>query len=174
MEKLGIEFKRIMAREIKEKLRDRDELFFSSFNGLAVAEQERLRRKLKEHKAAFMVMKNRIARKVFAEMQIGESASFMRKMTAVIIGSGDPVSISKILLEFAEKNEKFSVLGAYVGGQILERSSVKQLAVIPAKEVLLAQIVSGISSPLRGLVNCLSATMRNFVVVLDKIREKKV
>ncbi|MFH1245120.1 MAG: 50S ribosomal protein L10 [Candidatus Omnitrophota bacterium] len=174
MEKLGIELKRIMAREIKEKLQNKDELFFSSFSGLAVDEQERLRRRLKDNKASFMVVKNRIAQKVFSQLQIEELSTFMQQMTAITVSSGDPVSISKILLEFAEKNEKFVVVGAYVGGQTLNRNSVKQLATIPAKEVLLAQIVRGIKSPISGLVNCLSATMRNFVVVLDKIREKKV
>lgn len=174
MEKLGIEFKKIMAREIKEKLQNREELFFSSFSGLTVAAQERLRRSLKDSKASFTVVKNRIAQKVFTQLQIEELGSFMQKMTAITISNGDPVSISKILLAFAEKNEKFVVLGAYVGGQTLDRNSVKQLATIPAKEVLLAQVVMGIRSPLFGLVNCLSATMKNCVVVLDKIREKKV
>ncbi len=173
MEKLGIECKKLMAKEIKTRLMGTSCLFLTSFNAMAVSEQEQLRRKLKEMNAFLFVVKNRIARQIFQQLKFEPLAALMQGMTALTLGGDDSIAVSKTLVDLTKKNENFKILGAYVDEQLLNLDSVKRLAAIPSKEILFAQIVSGFQSPIQGLMNCLSATVRGLVVVLDKIREKK-
>ncbi len=175
MEKPGIgrECKQLMAKEITASLKESTELFVISFNGMAVSEQDKLRRKLNEVDASLVVVKNRLAKQALRELKLEDLSTLMQGLTALSLGGRDTLTVSKTLVDFAQKQENCKILGAYVDRQLLDQNSVKKLASIPSKEALLSQIVYGLKSPIQGLVNCLSATIRNFVVVLDKIRENK-
>lgn len=173
MEKLGIECKKLMAEEIKERLKKYSSFFITSFNSMAVSEQEVLRKKLKEVEASLFVVKNRIAKRAFNQLNWQDLAALLKGPTAIALGGDNPISVSKALVDFANKNENFKILGAYVDNQILDLSSVKTLASIPSKEILLTRIVREINLPIQGLVNVLSATMKRFVMVLDQIRQNK-
>lgn len=172
MEKFGKECKELMVEEIKEKLKSSGGLFISSFKITPVSEQEQLRRKLKEFGASFFVVKNRIAKQAFDQLDVKALNPLMQGLTALTLGGGDLVCVSKALVDFAKKHEGFKVLGAYVDKQLLDLSSINRLASIPSKEALFAQIVYGFKSPIQGLVNSLSGTIRNFIVVISKIQEK--
>ena len=64
--------------------------------------------------------------------------------------------------------------GAILGGQqLLSKEQVFALADLPSKETLIAQVVGTIAAPLRGLVTVLSGPQRNFVTVLERIKEQK-
>ncbi len=173
MEKFGIECKKLMAKETKERLKESPGFFVASFKAMAVSEQEELRRKLKEIDVSLFVVKNRIAKRAFKELKQEAVAALLQGPAAITLGGCDSISISKALVNFAGKHENFKILGAYLDEQVLDLSSVKTLASIPSKEVLLAQIVGGFKSPIQGLVTSLSAMIKKFVIVIDKIREKK-
>ena len=173
MEKFGVECKKLMVEEMKERLQGSCALFITSFNTMGVSEQDELRRKLKEVNASLLVVKNRLAKLAFKQLNHEAIASLLQGPTGITFGSGDSLSVSKTLVNFAGKHENFKILGAYFDQQLLDPNSVKELASIPSKEALLAQIVIGLKSPIQGLMNALSGTIRNFVVVIDKIREKK-
>ena len=162
-----------MAEKVKERLEQASELFITSFNTVAVSEQDTLRRKLKQIDASFFVVKNRLAKQAFRQLKLEALIPLMKGLTAISLGGRDILSVSKTLADFAESQKNFKIMGAYVDRQILGLCWVKKLASIPSKEALFAQIVYGFKSPIQGLVNSLSATIRNFVVVLDKIRENK-
>lgn len=173
MEKFGIECKQLMAKEIKERLKTSSTLFVTSFEKMTVPEQEELRSKLKEIDASLFVVKNRIAKQVFQQLNSNSLSSLMKGLTTLTLGGPDPVSVSKALVEFAGKHKSFAILGAYVDERLLDVASVTQLASIPSREVLLTQIVMGLKSPIQGLVTSLSATIKKFVLVIDRIREKQ-
>ena len=48
-----------------------------------------------------------------------------------------------------------------------------RLAALPGRDVLLAQVVGTTQAPLRGLVNCLNASLRDLVNVVKAIEDKK-
>ncbi|MFH1046264.1 MAG: 50S ribosomal protein L10 [Candidatus Omnitrophota bacterium] len=175
MKKQGLGFgcKETMAKEMKEKLAKCSQLFVTTFRTMPVVEQEELRRRLKEIKASLFVVKHRIVRHVFKELDM-ESLNKMRSgMTAIALGEEQSNRLPKVLLEFAAKNENFKVFAGYWENQLLDLPTVKRLATMPSREVLLAQVFGGFKLPIQGLVNTLAATMRGVVIVLNKISEKK-
>lgn len=173
MEKLGSNCKKHMVEEIKKKINSSSHLFVSSFSKMPVGNQDQLRQKLNEIDASLLVVKNRLAKQAFKQLKKDELSSLLSGMTAISLGGRDFLAISKTLVKFAESQEDFTILGGYADEQILDAASIKKLAAIPSKEVLLAQLISGIKSPIQGLVNSLSGTIKKFVLVVDKIRENK-
>jgi large subunit ribosomal protein L10 len=173
MKKYGIECKKLMVEEIREKLEKPSAIFITSFNAMLVPEQEQLRRKLKEINTSLFLVKNRIAKQAFIQSGKETIASLIQGPTALALSNGDSVAISKVLIDFTKKYNNFKILGAYIDEQLFDFALVKKLASIPSREVLLAQVIGGINSPIQRLLNSLSGSITKFVIVLHKISNQK-
>jgi large subunit ribosomal protein L10 len=58
------------------------------------------------------------------------------------------VAAAKVVAEFAKTNDKLVIRGGVYGGKVLDVEGVKQLASIPSREVLLAQVCGLLMSPI--------------------------
>ena len=71
--------------------------------------------------------------------------------------STDAVAAAKVVAEFAKTNDKLVIRGGAYAGKALDVNGVKQLASIPSKEVLLAQLVGLLQSPISRTARVLAA-----------------
>ena len=62
--------------------------------------------------------------------------------------SVDAVAAAKVVADFAKTNDKLVIRGGAFAGKALDVNGVKQLANIPSKEVLLAQLCGLLMSPI--------------------------
>jgi large subunit ribosomal protein L7/L12 len=76
--------------------------------------------------------------------------------------SVDAVAAAKVVADFAKTNDKLVIRGGAFAGKALDVNGVKQLASIPSKEVLLAQLCGLLMSPISRTA-----------VVLGALAEKK-
>jgi large subunit ribosomal protein L10 len=97
--------------------------------GLTVAEMTDLRGRLRKEGAALKVVKNRLAQK--ALNGAGEGANALFKGPVAIAYGPDPVSAAKVATQYAKDNEKFLVVGAMMGEQVLDAKGVDALAKLP-------------------------------------------
>jgi large subunit ribosomal protein L10 len=173
MENIGRECKKLMRQEVTKRIEDSSNIFITSFKSMGVSEQDQLRQKLGEIDASLLVVKNRIARQVFDQLDLQPLSPLMKGLTALTLGGSDALAVSKVLVNFAGKNEGFSILGGYVDEQVVDLNSIRSLALIPSREVLLTKLVCALKSPIQGFATTLFATIKKFVVAIDKIKEKK-
>lgn len=109
------------------------------------------------------------------EIGIDGLDSYLEGPTAIAISETDPVAPAKIIAEFV-KEHKLKVLGVKAGlveGKVIDAAGVKALAELPPREVLIAQVLAGMQSPIVGLVNVLQGSIRNVVYALDAVRQQK-
>jgi large subunit ribosomal protein L10 len=71
--------------------------------------------------------------------------------------SVDAVAAAKVVAEFAKTNDKLVIRAGAYGGKALDVNGVKQLASIPSKEVLLAQLLGLMQSPISRTARVLAA-----------------
>jgi large subunit ribosomal protein L10 len=71
--------------------------------------------------------------------------------------SEDAVAAAKVLSDFAKGNDKLIVKGGAYAGKALNADGVKSLAAIPSKEVLLAQLLGLMQSPISRIARVLAA-----------------
>lgn len=146
---------------------------FSDFRGVSVAKLQALRRLLKQTGAEYSVSKKTLFDRALAGAGVDLSTKKFEGELGVAFGYEDEISPAKTLFKFSRENDTFKILGAILGGKILQEKEAVALAKLPSREVLIAQVVGALSSPLRELVGVLRGNMRNFVVVLNKINEQK-
>lgn len=141
--------------------------------GLTVAEVTRLRKTLREADAEFRVVKNTLIRLASRDTGFEKLADAFIGPTAVGFARNDPVALAKAMKEFAAGNPKFRLKAGYLDGKVLSAREIEALADLPSREVLIAQLVGALASPLRRLAQAMSDPPRKMVYALHSIHEKK-
>lgn len=122
-------------------------LVMAEYRGITVADMTKLRNEARKQGVSLSVLKNTLARRAVAGSQfevVGE------QMTGPLIYgfSVDAVAAAKVVADFAKTNDKLVIRGGAFAGKALDVNGVKQLASIPSKEVLLAQLCGLLMSPM--------------------------
>lgn len=160
------------VEELKENIQGNSIAIMSQYKGISVAEVTDLRSKLRAEKIVFKVYKNTLAKRALDELDLSEVGTFIDGPT-VWAFSEDPVAPAKILKDFSKEAEAIKMRGGVLDGKVVSAETLSELASLPSREQLLAQVVGTIAMPLRNLVGVLSAVPRNMVNVLDQIRKQK-
>ena len=121
-------------------------LVMAEYRGITVADMTKLRNEARSNGVALSVLKNTLARRAVVGSSFEVAAD---QMTGPLIYgfSEDAVAAAKVVAEFAKTNDKLVIRGGVYGGKALDANAVKQLASIPSKEVLLAQLCGLLMSP---------------------------
>ncbi len=131
-------------------------LVLAEYRGITVAAMTKLRAEARGAGVTLSVLKNTLARRAVAgtAFEVGSE-----QMTGPLIYgfSVDAVAAAKVVAEFAKTNDKLVIRAGVYGGKILDVNGVKQLASIPSKEVLLAQLVGLLQSPISRTARVLAA-----------------
>ncbi len=173
MVQLAKECKKIMVKEVAQKLGASSGLFLTDATGLPNKEMEDLRRKLKTAKADYLVVKNSICRLALHELKLNQFDSLLVGTTGIGIFSDDPVSSSKVLVNFSREHKTLKIKGAILDGTLLTPETINELAALPSREVILARVLGGMKAPITNFVNLLQANIRNLVNVLNGLSKKK-
>ena len=172
--KMKREEKQQVVNELHEKFSTATVAILTEFNGLGVSEMTELRQKLRSVKGELRVVKNTLARRAAEGTSMTATQDAFQGPIAVTFGYADPVAPAKILKEFVDKRtEKIRVKIGVVEGQVLDAVGLKRVASLPKKEVLIADLMSRMQSPMSGLVGGLQGILRKFVYVLSAIEKKQ-
>jgi large subunit ribosomal protein L10 len=122
-------------------------LVIAEYRGITVADMTKLRNEARSKGVSLSVLKNTLARRAVAGSAFEVVAD---QMTGPLIYgfSEDAVSAAKVVADFAKTNDKLVIRGGAFDGKALDVNGVKQLANIPSKEVLLAQLCGLLMSPI--------------------------
>ena len=131
-------------------------LVMAEYRGVTVADMTKLRSNARSNGVSLSVLKNTLARRAVADTGF---AVVSDQMTGPLIYgfSEDAVAAAKVVAEFAKTNDKLVIRGGAYGGKALDVNGVKQLASIPSKEVLLAQLLGLMQSPISRTARVLAA-----------------
>ncbi len=122
-------------------------LVMAEYRGITVAAMDKLRVNARSNGVSLSVLKNTLARRAVAGSPFEVAGD---QMTGPLIYgfSEDAVAAAKVVADFAKTNDKLVIRGGVYGGKVLDQDGVKQLASIPTKEVLLAQLCGLLMSPM--------------------------
>jgi large subunit ribosomal protein L10 len=131
-------------------------LVIAEYRGITVADMTKLRAQARSSGVDLSVLKNTLARRAVAGSPFEVVGD---KMTGPLIYgfSVDAVAAAKVVADFAKTNDKLVIRGGAFAGKALDVNGVKQLANIPSKEVLLAQLCGLLMSPISRTAVVLSA-----------------
>ena len=161
-----------MSREKKAQIIDRLQEAFAKcsvgiltdYRGLSVPEMVILRRKLRESKVEYKVVKNTLAR--FAAERAGRDdlVSFFEGPIAIAFGYDDITGPAKVLADYIRTSESsIDIKGGFLSEGLLTSEDVITLSTLPSREVLLAKLLGGMQGSIIALLNCLTAPIRGVI-----------
>ncbi len=142
----------------------------ASPQGLTVAQVTRLRRTLREVGGEFKVAKNTLARLAVQDTSFSRLQELLDGANGVVFSYRDPVVVAKALVKFAEENAKFTIRGGVFEGSVLGPQAVADLAKLPSKEVLLAQLLGLLQAPAAQLLRTIQEPGARMVRLIEQLR----
>jgi len=140
----------------------------TDYRGLTNAEMTALRRRLEKSGVKYRVVKNTMARFAAERVGMAELADSFEGPIAIAFGYGEITETPKALLDYIDSEKSIlSVKAGFLADRLLSTADVKTLSRLPAREVLLAQVMGGMQSPIMGLLNCLNAPIRGIIYGLQ-------
>lgn len=163
---------------LKEQLSSAKGAVLTGYRGLTVAQDMKLRAKLREAGVTYHVVKNTMVRIAANEIGLEGLYPVLNGTTALAVSADDAVAPAKVIYEFIKENklentEVLTIKAGLVEGKVINVEEVKALASLPSREVLIAKVLGSMQAPISGVVNVLQGTIRNAVYVLDAIRAQK-
>lgn len=162
------------VEDLKKIFSENEGIIFTDHTGLKAQDAVDVRDRLVESESYLKIIKNTLgliaAKEVFSDIDLDE---IMTGPTSIVIARKDMVRTAKVLKEFSKELEVLIIKAGIMDKKLIDTDSIKKIADLPSREVLLTQIVTAVQSPISGLVNTLSGITRNLVMVLDAVRVKK-
>lgn len=148
---------------------------FAQINGLSVAEAQELRRQATANKTVVRVVKNRLVK-----VAMQESEHFKQADTSGLTGqllyafnADDEVASAKNLADFAKSHDSIKLMGGYdATGRLLGEVEITQLAALPNKDNLRAQLIGTMSAPVSGFVRVLAGNVSGLLYALKARQEQ--
>lgn len=150
------------VEEIKSYIKECKGMVVVEYQGISVAEDTALRAKFRAQDVQYRVLKNRLVLRAFQELGIDGFDHHLNGASAFAFANGDALAAAKIVVEEGKNIKALKAKCGLMDGAYIDESVVTKLASIPSKEVLLAQLLGMLQSPISG-----------FARAIQQVAEKK-
>jgi len=145
----------------------------TEYRGLSVAQITRLRREVRQASGEYRVIKNTLVRRALKDTAYAALEPLLEGPNGWVFAYEDPVMLSKVLLKFADDNEKLTIKGGVFEGAFMEPAKVKVLAQMPSKPELQAKLLATIQAPASQLVRLMQEPGARIARLLEALRKQK-
>lgn len=155
-----------LVEEYAAWLRESSAVIMAEFPGVAAKDMYKLRVKLRDTNSQLHVVKLTLFIRALAEAGLPVPEDMLTGSMIMAFAQDEPPATAKALMDFAQDFETFQVKGGLLGEKIIDAQSVKALAELPPKSIVLAGLISTLEGPMSQLVNVLNAPLRELAQVL--------
>ena len=158
---------------LTEKLKRTKVAVLTDYRGLTVSQLQELRSRLRGGNVEYRVIKNTLARRAAEAAGVPALESELKGPIAIAFGYDDLGLPARLINEFVRATRlKLEVVGGLVEGRVFDKDQIKQLADLPSREVLLAQLLGTLQSPVAQLVGIMQTPVQQLIGVLNAYKEK--
>jgi large subunit ribosomal protein L10 len=170
---VNLKEKKRITKDLNERFTKAAVVFVTDYKGLDVTAINDLRRKLTEEEVEYQVAKNSLLIRAAEGTDVDLIKDIFKGPNAVALSYSDPVSPAKVLTDFAKDNKVFEIKAGVMDGAVLDSNQIKALADLPSREVLLGMLLSTMNSIPTGFVRTLAEIPRQFLNVLQALKDQK-
>lgn len=150
------------VEELRERLERCVIAISTEFRGLSMTEMVALRRTMREAGVEIRVVKNRLFARAATEAGRPDMAGLVEGPTAIVFGFDDIITPAKAVTEHAKSaRNAFAVRRGMMDGQLLSLADIEDLASLPSREQLIAQLAGTLQAPIARLLGLLNNLLTN-------------
>ena len=167
------EQKSAVIEEIAVQIQESQAVFAIDYRGITVQQAAELRGKLREADASLRVVKNTLTERAADNAGADSLKALLEGPTALTFVRGDAATAAKAVADYGRATSLLAFKGGVMDGQALAAEQISAIARLPSRDVLNAQFVNIVASPLTGLVTSLSNLISGLARQLSQVAEKK-
>ena len=160
-----------LVQSLTEAFKGSGSIVVAQYAGLTVAKLEDLRVQMKQAGGQVKVAKNRLAKLALKQTDKADISDLFVGPTLVAYAE-DPVTAPKIAAKFAEKNDKFIIVGGVMDQSALDANGVKTLATMPSLDELRAKLAGLVKQPAAKIATVVQAPGSQIARVLSAYADK--
>lgn len=168
-----LERKQQIAQDLHGRFERAKVVILTDYKGLNVGAMTELRRRLKQAGIEYRVVKNSLLERAATDTPADVLKDTFKGPSAIALSYDDPVAPAKVLTQFAKENDKLKIRLGVLNGKVIGEADIKNLADLPSREVLLAQLLGVLNAVPTSFVRVLSAVPGGLVNVLNAVKEQR-
>jgi large subunit ribosomal protein L10 len=153
---------------LKTQLGKVSTVILTTFQGITVEEDTKLRRAVQAAGGKYEVVKNTLAELAGAGTPAGNVLKNLKGTHSIAYTETDPVALAKALTKIAKDVPAFQFKSGVVEGRVISINEIKQLADMPSKEELISKIMFLLNAPAQRIATALNALPRNLAVTVSE------
>lgn len=166
--------KKQQAEALHEEFEKARGVILSGFEGLTVAQDSELRRKIAQTGGRYQVVKNSLIERAAQGTSLQPVAQKLRGTTSLAYTQTDPVALAKILTAYAKENPVLAFKAGVVEGRVVSLADIVAIASLPPRKELFSKVLFLINSPAQQVASALSGVARKLALVINQaVKEKK-
>jgi large subunit ribosomal protein L10 len=154
--------------KLKTELAKVSTVILTTFQGITVEQDTKLRRAVQAAGGKYQVVKNTLAELAGSGTPAEGVLKNLKGTHSIAYTQTDPVALAKALTKIAKDVPAFQFKSGVVEGRVISISEIKQLADMPSKEELISKIMFLLNAPAQRIATALNALPRNLAVTVSE------
>jgi len=154
--------------KLKTELAKVSTVILSTFQGITVEDDTKLRRAVQSVGGKYKVVKNTLAERAGQGTPAEGLLKNLSGTNSIAYTQLDPVALAKALTKVAKDVPAFQFKSGVVEGRVISISEIQQLANLPSKEELISKLMFLLNAPAQRIASALNALPRNLAVTVNE------
>src|SRR6516165_8026718 len=164
--------KELMMDQLRTDLDGSRSLLILDLGGLDSHTEYQLRRDLRKKSIRLRVLKNSLARRVFADLGMEGLSKYLDGSSAVVWGGEGPSELAKEITTRFKALKKPEIKGGAVDGVVVGPEQVEDITKLPSREVLIGQVLALLLGPARQTLSLLTSSASTLVGQLEALAKR--
>jgi large subunit ribosomal protein L10 len=160
--------KKTQAEELRTQLASVSTVILSTFQGITVEQDTKLRRSVEAAGGHYQVVKNTLAERAAQGTPAEGLLKNLKGTNSIAFTKTDPVALAKVLTKIAKDTPAYQFRAGVVEGRVISIQEINQLALLPSKEELISKVMFLLNAPAQRIATALAALPRNLAVVTSE------
>ena len=153
---------------LKTELAKVSTVILTTFQGITVEDDTKLRRAVQAAGGKYQVVKNTLAELAGSGTAAEGVLKNLKGTHSIAYTETDPVALAKALTKIAKDVPAFQFKSGVVEGRVISIAEIKQLAEMPSREELISKIMFLLNAPAQRIASALHALPRNLAVTVSE------
>jgi large subunit ribosomal protein L10 len=154
--------------KLKTELARVSTVILSTFQGITVEDDTKLRRAVQAAGGKYKVVKNTLAERAGQGTPAQDLLKNLSGTNSIAYTQADPVALAKALTKIAKDVPAFQFKSGVVEGRVINIAEIQQLANLPSKEELISKLMFLLNAPAQRITSALNGLPRNLAVTVNE------
>jgi large subunit ribosomal protein L10 len=160
--------KKAASEALRSELATISTLILTTFQGITVEDDTKLRRAVEAAGGKYQVVKNTLAERAGEGTPAESLLKNLKGTNSITYSRADPVALAKVLTKVAKDVPAFKFKAGWVEGRVVSIDEIQSLAQLPSKEELISKVMFLLNAPAQRIASVLAAVPRNMAVVTNE------